>query len=313
VSHVEQGPRGDAGPLLRGNPRRLRRERIIKWLFLAAATTTIVISVLIVVSLVGQAADFIRGIDLSQLWADGWYPRRDKFGVATILVGSFLVTAIAMVVAAPLGLGAAIYLSEYARPRARKWLKPILEVLAGIPSVVVGFFALTWITPNLVHRFVPGAASFNFLAAGIGVGILTVPLIASVAEDAMSAVPRSLREAAFGLGARRITTSLKVVVPAAVSGIVAALIIGVSRAIGETMVVAIAAGGAGGAPFTADPRDSGLTMTAAIANLATGSDQVVGANNAVQSLFFVGLLLFVVTFGLNFIGGRIVRRIRQRY
>jgi phosphate transport system permease protein len=169
------------------------------------------------------------------------------------VAGTLLVTGIAMALAAPIGLASAIYLSEYAGPRARGLIKPILEILAGVPSVVLGFFALTFISPEVVQRFVPGAPSFNIAAAGLAVGVLTIPLIASISEDAMRAVPLSLREASYGLGAKRVTTSLRVVFPAAVSGIVAALILGASRAIGETMVVAIAAGASGGALFTVDP------------------------------------------------------------
>ncbi len=218
-----------------------------------------------------------------------------------------------MLIAAPLGLGAAIYLSEYARPRIRRTLKPILEILAGIPSVVLGYFALTWISPNLVQRLFEPPSIFNMMGAGIGVGILVTPLVASISEDALRAVPQTLREASYGLGARRSATVIRVVIPAAVSGIVASLILGVSRAIGETMVVAMAAGAVGGGLFTANPLDPGITMTAAMASLAIGSDQVAGAGNAFQSLFFVGLLLFLITLVLNVASERFVRRVRQRY
>jgi phosphate transport system permease protein len=188
-----------------------------------------------------------------------------------------------------------------------------LEVLAGIPSVVLGFFALTFINPQLIQAIFSDAAGFNLVAAGIGVGILTIPLVASVAEDAMRAVPNSLREASYGLGARRVTTSLRIVFPAAVSGIVAALIIAVSRAIGETMVVAIVAGGVGGSLFTVDVLGPGQTLTAAMAAIASGSDQVRGDDGAFESLFFLGLLLFAITFALNIVGDAFVRRTRQRY
>ena len=212
-----------------------------------------------------------------------------------------------------MGLLSAIYLSEYANPRTRRFVKPVLEVLAGIPSVVLGFFALTWISPVIVQRLNPGTPDFNLFAAGLGVGILTIPLIASISEDAMRAVPSALREASYGLGARRITTSLSVVIPAATSGIVAAIILGISRAVGETMVVAVAAGGSGGAQFTLDPYDQGQTITAAMAALATGTDRVAGASAAFQSLFFLGLLLFLITFALNQLGDVFVRRTRQQY
>jgi phosphate transport system permease protein len=219
-----------------------------------------------------------------------------------------------MLVAAPLGLGAAVYLAEYASPRTRRTIKPVLEILAGIPSVVLGYFALQVISPSIVDPLCPGPTqAFNMAAAGIGVGILISPLIASVAEDAMYAVPSSLREASYGLGARKRTTSLRVVLPAAVSGIVAALILGLSRGIGETMVVSIAAGATGGSLFTVIPCDPGQTMTAAMTALATGSDQVRGATLAFPSLFFVGLLLFAFTLLLNLVADRFVRRVRISY
>jgi phosphate transport system permease protein len=215
-------------------------------------------------------------------------------------------------VAAPLGLGAAVYLSEYARPTLRRWLKPVIEILAGIPSVVVGYFALTWISPHIVGPLCTDREIFNMAAAGIGVGILVTPLVASVGEDALRAVPMALREASYGMGARRVSTSLRVVLPAAVSGVVAALILGFSRAIGETMVVAIAAGATGGSLFTLNVCGGGQTMTAAMTSLAIGSDQV-AQSGAVDSLFFVGLLLFVMTLALNLMSERFVRRVRKRY
>ncbi len=282
-------------------------------LFLAAAVFSVVVSVAIVLSLFGEAMRFLGAIDLSQLWADGWFPRRGRFDMRTIVWHTVLVSLIAMVVATPLGLGAATYLSEYAKPRARRLLKPILEILAGIPSVVLGFFALRFITPELVQRIWPGVQQSNLMAAGIGVGILIVPLVASVSEDAMRAVPRSLREASYGLGAKKWHTSLRVVFPAALSGITASLILGLSRAIGETMVVAIAAGATGGSLLQVNPLHGGQTMTGAIASLAIGSDQVAGEAGTFNSLFFVGLALFAMTLLLNVVSERFVRRFRQRY
>lgn len=298
-------------PGLRGDRARHRRERLAARVFLAAALLTVLVSLAIVLSLLGGAVDFVLRIAIPQLAADGWYPRRDEFGLLTLFAGSLLVTAVAIGLAVPVGLLSAIYLAEYARPGVRRAVKPALEVLAGIPSVVLGFFALTWISPAVVQRLNPSAGDFNLLAAGLGVGILTVPLIASISEDSMRAVPRSLREAAYGLGARRITTSLRVVVPAALSGIVAAVILGISRAVGETMVVAVAAGGSGGSRFTLDPFEPGQTITAAMASLATGTDQVRGSNAAFASLFFLGLVLFAMTFALNAVGDAFVRRTRQ--
>jgi phosphate transport system permease protein len=305
---------GDAiADRLIGDARRHRRERAIRGAFFSAALLCVLVSVGIVLSLAGGAVDFLTKVRLASLWSDGWFPRRDLFDVKTIVAGTLIVSSIAIVVAAPLGLGAGLYLSEFARPRSRRFLKPVLETLASVPSVVMGFFALRIISPDLVQKIFPGAPQFNFLAAGIAVGLLVTPLVASVAEDAMHAVPNALREAAFGLGARPRTTSVRVVVPAAVSGIMAALILGVSRAVGETMIVAIAAGGTGGSAFQIDPLKGGQTMTAAITSLATGSDQVRGSGPAYPSLFFVGLLLFLMTLGLNLVSERFVRRVRRRY
>jgi phosphate transport system permease protein len=296
---------------LRGGSARLRREAVIKRTFGVAAAISIVISAIIIVSLIGNAVSFLRQIPMSSLVADGWFPRRGDFSIPTIFVGTLIVAGIAMLIAVPLGLGSAIYLSEYARPRARRFLKPAIELLAGLPSIVVGFFALTVISPDVVQALFSGATFFNLAAAGIGVGILSTPLVATVAEDSLRAVPRSLREGAYGLGARRHTTSARVVVPAATSGIVAATILGLSRAVGETMVVAMVAGGTGGSLFTIDPLGPGQTATGAMAALAIGTDQVKGAGPAFQSLFFVGLLLFAVTLTLNLISERFVRRARR--
>jgi phosphate transport system permease protein len=292
-------------------PRRRRREGVMHALFLLSAVTSIAVSTAIVLSLIGNALTFALQVDPAALVSGGWFPRRGMYDVATIVAGTLVISGIGMLVATPLGLGAAIYLSEYASRRVRRWLKPILEVLASIPSVVLGFFALTVISPTLVQPF--GAPIFNMAAAGIAVGILITPLVASVAEDAMFAVPDYLREASYGLGARKRTTSLRVVVPAAVSGIVAALIIGVSRAIGETMIVAIAAGATGGSLFQVNPLEPGQTMTAAMTALAIGSDRVRGAELTFESLFFVGFLLFVFTLVLNLASEAFVRRVRRRY
>ena len=298
---------------LSGDPKRRRRERRVRTTFLLAAAFSVVISAAIVFSLIGKAIGFLIEIDLSQLWADGWFPRRGRFDLRTITWHTIVVSVIAMIVATPLGLGASMYLSEYASPRARRILKPVIELLAGIPSVVLGFFALKFITPNVLSTLFPGTQQSNLMAAGIGVGILIVPLVASVSEDAMRAVPAAMREAAYGLGAQKWRTSLSVVFPAALSGIVASLILGLSRAIGETMVVAIAAGATGGSLLQINPLNGGQTMTGAMASLAIGSDQVVGEAGTFDSLVFVGMLLFIMTLGLNLASERFVKRFRQRY
>jgi phosphate transport system permease protein len=299
--------------LMGGSRRRHRKERLVRVLFQAAALFGLVISLAIVLALVGRAIQWLIDIDLGWLWTEGWFPRADEFDVLTIFAGTVMIAVIAMFVATPLGLGAAAYLSEYASPRTRRTFKPILETLASIPSVVLGYFALQVINPELVQKIFASASTFNYLAAGLAVGILTIPLVASVAEDAMHAVPQALREAAYGIGARRMTVTTRVVLPAAVSGIVASLILGFSRAVGETMVVAIAAGATGGSLRTFNPLDRGQTMTGAISSLAIGSDRVRGSGFAFESLYFVGLMLFVITFLLNVVSERFVRRVRSRY
>jgi phosphate transport system permease protein len=312
---IATAPREPTIAALRTSPRRRRRDRGMRWVFLAAALATFAVTVTIVLTLAFDAWDFFSKVDKSLLWGQiGWFPRRGVFDIPTLIIGTFLVTGIAMLVAIPLGLGAAIYLSEYASPRVRRTLKPVLEVLAGVPSVVLGYFAIAFINPNLIVRFFDSAnRAFTLAAAGLAVGVLSVPIIASVAEDALRAVPMSLREASYGLGARPATTAFRVVFPAAISGIIAALILGISRAIGETMVVAIAAGAVGGGLFGFNPLQPGQTMTAAMAALGFGSDQVAGDDLAFKSLYFVGALLFLMTLLLNFIGDRLVARVREEY
>lgn len=285
----------------------------MKTIFWMSAAVSIIVSGSIVLTLVGRAVAFFTQVDAEALFEIGWFPRRGLYDLLTPLAGTLIVALLAMLVAVPLGLGAAIYLAEFARPRVRRWLKPIIEVLAGIPSVVLGFFALTWISPNLVQRVFADAGVFSMLAASIGVGVLVTPLVASVSEDALRSVPNSLREASFGLGARRSTTVRKVVFPAAISGIVASIILGLSRAIGETMVMFMAGGAVGGGLRQFNPINPGTTMTAAIASVATGSDQVAGEGLTFESVFAIGLMLFVVTLGLNWISNRFVRRIRETY
>jgi phosphate transport system permease protein len=302
-----------AGSLLRGTARRRRNEGMIRAILFAAAIVSILISIGIVLSLIFEAISFLSQIQVSQLFAAGWFPRRGQFSIATVLVGTLIITIVAISLAAPIGLASAIYLSEYASSRVRGIVKPILEILAGIPSVVLGFFALSWISPNVVQNIFTEAKPFNLLAAGLAVGVLTIPLVASISEDSMRAVPYALREASYGLGARKLRTSIRVVVPAAISGIVAAMILAISRAIGETMIVALAAGATAGSLFTVNPLGPGQTLTGAMASLAAGSDQVAGANAAFQSLFFLGLLLFLMTLGLNVLGDSFVRRTRQKY
>jgi phosphate transport system permease protein len=239
-----------------------------------------------------------------------WQPKILQFGIWPLLNATMMTTTFAMLVAVPIGIAVAIYLSEYAQERVRKIVKPTLEVLAGIPTVVYGYFALTWFTPQLRNIFGAGTVQiYNTLSAGVVMGILILPLIATMCEDALYAVPRSLREAAYGLGATKLETSLKIVVPAATSGIAAAIILGISRAIGETMIVAIAAGA--GPNFTFNPFKGAETITGHIVRISGGdlSWESIDYN----SLFALALVLFFMTLALNLISQRIVRRFREVY
>ncbi|MEX2144632.1 MAG: phosphate ABC transporter permease subunit PstC [Anaerolineales bacterium] len=239
-----------------------------------------------------------------------WAPHLGRFGIWPLLNATLMVSGIAILVAVPLGLATAIYLSEYASSRARNVLKPILEVLAGVPTVVYGFFALTFMTPLLRSIFgVDVVNIYNVASAGIVIGILILPFISTVSEDALSAVPRSLREAAYALGATRLETALRIVVPAAISGIFAAVILAASRAIGETMVVAIASGA--GPNFTFNPFKAAETMTGHIVRIS-GGDLTYDSLDY-NSIFAIGLFLFVTTLFLNVISQRIVRRFREVY
>ena len=298
---------------------RIAENRRAKRLMLLAGLSSVLISGLIVWSIFSEAWKFVAASEFSLglLWDIGWFPRRNKFDLSTLLVGTLWITGIAMLVAGPVGLGVAVYLSEYAKPRGRSIVKPVIETLASIPSVVLGFFAIAFISPDILKPIGSSVGVefgiFSLVSAGIAVGILTVPIVASIAEDAMRAVPQELREASYGLGSRQVTTALRVVFPAALSGISAALIVGVSRAIGETMVVFIAAGGSGGAIFEANPAEPGQTVTAAMASLGAGTDSVAGSGIAFQSLYFLGALLFVITLLLNVMSDTVVRRFRQEY
>ena len=239
-----------------------------------------------------------------------WQPSIGKFGVLPLVTSTAITSLIAMLVAIPLGLGAAIYLSEYTPDRTRKFLKPVLEILAGIPTVVYGYFALTFMTPIL--RWIFGENNveiYNMLSAGLVMGIMILPLISSMSEDALHAVPRSLRDAAFGLGATRFETSIQIVLPAALSGIIAAVILGISRAVGETMIVAIAAGS--GPNFTFNPLQAAETMTGYIARISGGD---LGYDTAdYNSIFAIGLLLFLITLVLNMVSRRISRKYHEVY
>jgi phosphate transport system permease protein len=239
-----------------------------------------------------------------------WTPQIGEFGIWPLVNATLMTSATAMVVALPLGLSVAVYLSEYASDRARKVLKPVLEVLAGIPTVVYGYLALTFMTPLLRSLFgVDTVEIYNTASAGIVIGILILPLVSSMSEDALSAVPRSLREAAYALGATKLETAVKVVLPAALSGITAAFIVAISRAIGETMIVAIAAGA--GSAFTFNPFKAAETMTGHIVRISGGDISYDSIDY--DSIFAIGLMLFLMTLALNIISQRVVKRFREVY
>ncbi|MDQ3464672.1 MAG: phosphate ABC transporter permease subunit PstC [Actinomycetota bacterium] len=286
----------------------------------AAVSVVITVGIIVVVFTEAIALFRIPGVSIVEFFTDtAWRPftgpESDAFriGVLPLLNSTLLITAIALGIAVPLGLATAIYLSEFARPRVRKTVKPILELLAGVPTVVLGYFALTFMTPLLRAIFgVEVVPIFNAMSAGIVVGILIVPTIASISEDAMSAVPRALREGAYGLGAARRQVALKIVFPAALSGIVAAIILGFGRAVGETLIVSLAAGNLPPPDIPAlDPFQQVQTMTAYITQ-AVGGESSRGSVTF-QSIFAVGALLFVLTFLVNLIALRIVRRFREEY
>ena len=289
-------------------------ERVIEVLLFVAALVSIATTIGILIAIVVPTVEFFQSVTFTEFFTGTrWAPlfADASYGVLPLVSATLVITLIAMLVAVPLGLGAAVYLSEYAADRTRKVLKPVLEVLAGVPTVVYGFFALKGITPVL-HDIWPGGGGpkvFNALVAGFVMGIMIIPTVASLSEDAMSAVPRSLRDGAYALGSSRMLVATRVVVPAAVSGIVAAFVLGLSRAIGETMIVAIAAGGQ--ANLTWNPLEGMLTMTAFIAQAGSG-DVPVGSLDY-KTIFAVASLLFILTVALNLLSIRLVRKYREVY
>jgi phosphate transport system permease protein len=294
---------------------RSRFEGAIRVALFAAGALSVVVTLLIVGSLVVETFEFFREVPVGDyLFGTKWSPtfagEQQSFGVLPLIWGTIYLTVIALAVAVPLGLLSAIYLSEYAPTRVRKVVKPVLEVLAGVPTIVFGYFALTFFTPEVLKDALGiGVGVFNGLSAGIIMGLLVLPTIASVAEDAMSAVPASLREGAFGLGASKLQVSLRIVFPAALSGIVAALILGGSRAIGETVLVLVAGGQTPNLGL--DPTESYQTMAAFIAAQARGD--IPTGSIEYLTIFAVGFTLFVMTLALNALSIRLVRRYRQVY
>ena len=315
IDSVASDAAGPSAESVFGPARRRIGEKVIAVVLFCAAATSVVITIGIVVSLAGETLAFFadQAVSVSGFLTGGqWTPlfSDPQFGIRPLVQGTLIITGIALVVAIPLGIGTAAFLSEYASPRLRSALKPILELLAGVPTVVFGYFALTFFTPSILKGLLGMDVSvFNGLAGGIIVGVLIVPTVASVAEDAMSAVPQSLREGAYGLGASRRQVTVRVVVPAALSGITAGIVLGASRAVGETMVVLIAAGQV---PTTSlDPRGPMETMTAFIG--ATGKGDVPTGSTGYKAIFAVGFALFLMTLILNTISIRFVRRYRQVY
>jgi phosphate transport system permease protein len=288
-------------------------EVIIQALLFFSGFFSIFITLGIVYELGKEALLFFQMPEVSlleSLTSVEWKPQIGKFGIWPLVTSTFMTSTIAMTIAIPFGLAVAIYLSEYATPKTRKTLKPVLEILAGIPTIVYGFFALTFMTPLLRSIFGDEIVQvYNTASAGLVMGILILPLITSMSEDAINAVPRALREAAYGLGATKLEVSLKVVLPAALSGIAAAVIVGISRAVGETMIVALAAGA--GPNFTLNPFVGAETITGHIVRISGGDLSYDSVDY--NSIFALGLLLFFITLSLNVISQRVVRRFREVY
>jgi phosphate transport system permease protein len=287
------------------------RERAVEVALFLAAASSVFVTLGIVGVLLYESAVFFRNVPISTFLTDTmWTPlfADPRFGILPLVSGTLLCTAVALFVAAPLGLIAAIYLSEFASSRFREVVKPLLEILSGVPTVVYGFFALLFVTP-LLQKVMPSLPGFNVLSAGIVIGIMIIPYVASVSEDALRAVPQGLRDGSLALGATKLETAVKVVLPAAFSGVAAALILGLSRAVGETMVVAIAAGQQPN--LTLDPREPAATITAYIVQVALGD--LPHGSVGYQSIFAAGLVLFVITFSFNVLSFWLRRRFRESY
>lgn len=310
----EGGPATVPGLLavdLRSSPR--RGEQVALAALRIASVLTVLVTVGILIALILPSIEFFRQVPITDfLFGDRWAPRfaDASFGVLPLITATLWTTVIALAVAVPFGLGAAVFLSEYAKPGLRKVLKPLLEVLAGIPTVVYGLFALSFVQSTVFRDWLQlETGAFSVLAAGLVMGVMIIPTVASISEDAMSAVPQAMRQGSSALGANRMQTSLRVVFPAALSGIVAAIVLGISRAVGETMIVAIAAGGQ--ARMVTGPLEQGQTMTGFIANAALGDSRV--GSIEYDTLFAVGLVLFCITLLINVISIRLVRRFREAY
>jgi phosphate transport system permease protein len=288
-------------------------EKAIRTALAAAAAISVLTTLGILVALLRETIAFFSEVGIGHFFSDAtWAPlfNPPHYGIWQLINGTFLITGIAILVAIPLGLGSAIYLSEYASPRVRKFIKPVLEVLVGVPTIVLGYFALTFVTPTILQSFLGlDVQIFNALAAALVMAIMILPTIASISEDAMSAVPSGLREGAYGMGATKLQVSTRVVFPAALSGIVAACVLGISRAIGETMIVLIAAGQRPNSGI--DPKQPFETISAFIA--ATGKGDIPTGSTDYKTIFAAGMTLFIITLVFNMIAIRFVRRFRQVY
>lgn len=296
---------------LTGSSRRRIGERLIAAVLFLCAIVSVGTTAGIVGVLLFETVEFLRAVPIVEfLFGFKWTPlfNPPSFGVLPLVAGTSMISAIAMSIALPVGLLAAIYLSEYAGRNVRRALKPTLEILAGVPTVVYGYFALTFVTP-LLRQFLPETQVFNALSAGIVMGIMIIPLVSSLSEDAMSAVPNSLREAAYALGATKLEVTLRTIVPAALSGITAAFILAVSRAIGETMIVLIAAGQS--TTLQLNPLNAMETMTAYIARVSLGDNPQQSIE--FKTIFAVGMLLFLMTFILNILSQQVLAKYRQAY
>jgi phosphate transport system permease protein len=306
------GRKDPSRPLVAERPR--RGERLIQGLLAASAVISVATTTAIVVSLLSPTIEFFGDVSFGQFFSlDEWAPTQadPTFGVFRIVIGTLSTSLWALLFAVPIGLLSAVYLSEYAKPRVRQIVKPVLEVLAGIPTVALGLFAVTFLSPEIQDLFPSFVKTPPFFAgaAGLGIGLLLVPIIASISDDAMRAVPGGLREGAYALGATKLKVSTRVVFPAAISGIVASIVLALSRAVGETMIVLLAAGGTANATF--NPGESVLTMTAFIGKTATGD---IGTGTITyKTIFAVGALLFVMTLVMNVFAIRLVRRFREVY
>ncbi|WP_448602687.1 phosphate ABC transporter permease subunit PstC [Thermoleptolyngbya sp.] len=288
-----------------------RTEGIVKFIFGAFALVSVVTTFGIVLTLIFETFEFFQEVPLWRFLTDRqWTPlfSNAQYGIWVLISATLLTTGIAILVALPLGLLAAVYLSEYANPKVRKWLKPALEILAGVPSVVFGYFALLTVTPFL-RSFIPGLQGFNALSAGLILGVSIIPLVASLSEDALYSVPDSLRQGSYAIGATKRETITSVVIPAALSGIVASFILAVSRAIGETMIVTLAAGQNPTLGF--NPLVPVMTMTAFIVQVSLGDTPA--GSLAYKSIFAVGMTLFLMTLALNILSFWVVRRFREKY